>query len=461
MADSLRAKAFTLGNDIAFGANQYSANTHAGQNLLGHELAHVIQQRGLNGKPQAKWIQCNGQDWRDSLSWLQRRALELDDWIQESPVAKGIVNNLDKRGQALVNAPAAIIKKYEEEGLVGIGISVVEGAVHLVEDTLDAAADVGHYAAQAYYEGDAEAKEKVASRSLDIVLNLADIAMLVDGAGAAKNATVGGAKAVVKGGRNVAATFQDLASGGRLVTAEGIVLSGNNALALTADAGKLTTMATEAFEATTVFALATRHAKGNSTSEFQVKHGETGSPTGKNVRSNRSNGNDRSGSSKSTSFSETNSSHIPEEYFVEAIESIDQGKLQASGAHLNDLTNHAQSRAARTERGITGQSTHISARSAMKGVATYDPKAALTRILSEKTHRGFDDYWKHEFRKMANSGGNKITVRDYFNTMCDAIRNNRYFSPLEANSMVELLRDELYVQHGLKDSDLLRLPYSK
>jgi hypothetical protein len=43
MADALNAKAFTLGNDIAFAANQYSGNTSACKNLLGHELAHVVQ----------------------------------------------------------------------------------------------------------------------------------------------------------------------------------------------------------------------------------------------------------------------------------------------------------------------------------------------------------------------------------------------------------------------------------
>ncbi|MCL2161231.1 MAG: DUF4157 domain-containing protein [Betaproteobacteria bacterium] len=49
MNESLNAKAFTLGNDIAFAPNQYSANTSTGRNLLGHELAHVVQQRGMNG----------------------------------------------------------------------------------------------------------------------------------------------------------------------------------------------------------------------------------------------------------------------------------------------------------------------------------------------------------------------------------------------------------------------------
>src|SRR5262249_24138485 len=162
---------------------------------------------------------------------------------------------------------------------------------------------------------------------------------------------------------------------------------------------------------------------------------------------------------------ETSAARVPPEYFDQAISRIDQGELKASGAHLNDLTSHAQSAAARAERGltgVTGQSAHISAQSAMRNLPGYNPRAALTRLLDATTHQGFDDYWKQVFRQMANaSGESSISVSDYFNVMRDAIGNNPHFSTAEANSMVELLRDELFVQHGLAETDLLRLPYSK
>jgi Domain of unknown function (DUF4157) len=45
-AQLVEARAYTLGQDIAFGAGEYAPATRAGQRLLAHELTHVIQQEG-------------------------------------------------------------------------------------------------------------------------------------------------------------------------------------------------------------------------------------------------------------------------------------------------------------------------------------------------------------------------------------------------------------------------------
>ncbi|AMG31544.1 DUF4157 domain-containing protein [Grimontia hollisae] len=44
-SQTLNARAFTIGNHIAFGRGEYSPHTRAGQSLIAHELAHVVQQR--------------------------------------------------------------------------------------------------------------------------------------------------------------------------------------------------------------------------------------------------------------------------------------------------------------------------------------------------------------------------------------------------------------------------------
>jgi len=46
LSDSLNARAFTIGSDIAFGAGEYQPGTLIGDALIAHELAHVMQQQG-------------------------------------------------------------------------------------------------------------------------------------------------------------------------------------------------------------------------------------------------------------------------------------------------------------------------------------------------------------------------------------------------------------------------------
>ena len=51
-ADSIQARAYTLGHDITFAAHQYQPGTKMGQHLLAHELAHVVQQRNTTAHVQ-------------------------------------------------------------------------------------------------------------------------------------------------------------------------------------------------------------------------------------------------------------------------------------------------------------------------------------------------------------------------------------------------------------------------
>jgi hypothetical protein len=48
-AETVNARAYTVGHDIVFGAGEFAPSTYAGQGLLAHELIHVIQQNGSGG----------------------------------------------------------------------------------------------------------------------------------------------------------------------------------------------------------------------------------------------------------------------------------------------------------------------------------------------------------------------------------------------------------------------------
>src|SRR5690606_5940273 len=50
-ATTLAARAFTVGDDIAFGHGRFAPGTAEGSRLLAHELSHVVQQRGSAATP--------------------------------------------------------------------------------------------------------------------------------------------------------------------------------------------------------------------------------------------------------------------------------------------------------------------------------------------------------------------------------------------------------------------------
>jgi hypothetical protein len=50
LSNSLNARAFTIGRDVAFGAGEYSPGTFIGDALIAHELAHVVQQSDMDAQ---------------------------------------------------------------------------------------------------------------------------------------------------------------------------------------------------------------------------------------------------------------------------------------------------------------------------------------------------------------------------------------------------------------------------
>ena len=73
-AREIKANAYTVGRDIAFGAGQFAPETQEGRRLIAHELTHVVQQSGSNGR------QCS------SIALIQRQPKKDDAPAQ--PTAK-------------------------------------------------------------------------------------------------------------------------------------------------------------------------------------------------------------------------------------------------------------------------------------------------------------------------------------------------------------------------------------
>lgn len=101
-ARSINARAFTLGNDVVFGAGEYAPGSRAGRALLAHELTHVVQQNsrlksGRQGHAKFKYTPGEHIS-RQTQSNTVQRHLSINNAVSEF---KSRISNPDllKRGQ--------------------------------------------------------------------------------------------------------------------------------------------------------------------------------------------------------------------------------------------------------------------------------------------------------------------------------------------------------------------------
>jgi len=102
-ARSVAARAYTVGNHVAFGAGEFSPNSHAGRTLLAHELVHVQQQRGgdsgvLARVPTRAGVEKEDYSFSTNCGWI--------DWGHANPgFAKKLIASVQAASDAL--APGA------------------------------------------------------------------------------------------------------------------------------------------------------------------------------------------------------------------------------------------------------------------------------------------------------------------------------------------------------------------
>lgn len=101
-AHAVNARAYTVGDDVVFGAGTYAPHTTAGQQLLAHELVHAIQQGNI---PQSTSAPLRISDPSDH--WEQQADNAARDVVQGYVVGGA----LGAAPQGLARAPAAPAKK--------------------------------------------------------------------------------------------------------------------------------------------------------------------------------------------------------------------------------------------------------------------------------------------------------------------------------------------------------------
>lgn len=127
-ATDVGALAYTQGNDVHFAPGQFKPNTSAGQELIGHELTHVVQQREGRVQPTT---QAGGMPVNDD------KGLENEADVIGRKAAHGKINNHqealqskeDKDNKSVIqnkNISRKVIQRFELEGPWNIGDPVHE-----------------------------------------------------------------------------------------------------------------------------------------------------------------------------------------------------------------------------------------------------------------------------------------------------------------------------------------------
>ena len=88
LSESIQAKAFTTGRDVFFKRGAYQPGSRGGQELIAHELTHVVQQNGRVQRQKEGMVQRALYD-----SWDTRRALETEEAV-DYLFAMGVPKNI-------------------------------------------------------------------------------------------------------------------------------------------------------------------------------------------------------------------------------------------------------------------------------------------------------------------------------------------------------------------------------
>jgi len=103
-ADAVRARAFTVGNNIFFGPGEYAPDTTRGRKLIAHELTHTLQQRGVAESGSSGLVQRAMGDGHDLTSPRFKGDADL-----EAAFDNEIVIEKDDEGEAVEKLQHALI----------------------------------------------------------------------------------------------------------------------------------------------------------------------------------------------------------------------------------------------------------------------------------------------------------------------------------------------------------------
>jgi hypothetical protein len=167
-ARSIDAEAFTVGQDIAFGAGRFSPDSTAGRHLLAHELTHTIQQGG--GRLAAQDAAAAG---RNPDTLVSRTEAPQ---VQRLPSAGEILDSIEETVSDAADSAAGVASDVAgavEDAVDTVGEGLSEAA-DAVGDAAVVVADTATDAANAIVDAGEEALDWLATEAGQIAQSWAD-----------------------------------------------------------------------------------------------------------------------------------------------------------------------------------------------------------------------------------------------------------------------------------------------
>ncbi|QLE52201.1 DUF4157 domain-containing protein [Nostoc sp. C057] len=129
---SIQARAFTTGQDVFFRQGEYNPGSRGGQELLAHELTHVVQQKGIGTEieRQTKPLLQRKIAWGKDTEYLLIENLEKDNTIKVPNVYKNQLEEvvkLEAEVQVTAEIPGSGSASYsydeeQQKGIIKVGV---------------------------------------------------------------------------------------------------------------------------------------------------------------------------------------------------------------------------------------------------------------------------------------------------------------------------------------------------
>jgi hypothetical protein len=111
---SLHSRAFTTGNDVFFKQGEYNPQSQSGQELLAHELTHVVQQGAASSQPVQRQVDNVIQ--RDVLGdWQQRGRKQVSNEFSNQDDITAITLFVESLRQAVQKNKANVLRRAPKE----------------------------------------------------------------------------------------------------------------------------------------------------------------------------------------------------------------------------------------------------------------------------------------------------------------------------------------------------------